>query len=407
MKVALVCDWLTNVGGAEKVLLRLHELYPKAPIYTSKYSPKGIDWFKKADVRTGWLQIFPAGFRRILGPLRQIYFSHLNLSGYDLIISVTGAEAKSVKSGKWLHEHGKKTANPEGVHISFCHVPTQYYWQMYDTYLENPGFGVLNGLVRFFFKILVKPLKKADYKAAQRPDYYITISDYAKKAIKKYYNREATVVHPPVEIEDFKQGNKIPKSQAIEKHKGNNKSEKSQEQSFSQLVENFDLSKTYITTSRQVNWKRLDLAVKACIDLKRHLLVVGEGPEHEKLVKLAKGSDVISFFPLQTKNNLALLLSKTKGYLFPSLEPFGIAPVEALAAGCPVIAFSEGGSRDYIVDGKNGILFEAQTVKSLSDAILRFEKCKFSSKEVSKSVDEYGLERFDKEIKEFVNEKIK
>ena len=113
MKVALVCDWLTNVGGAEKVLLELHHLYPKAPIYTSKYNKKGIDWFDKAEVRTGWLQVFPTCLRRVLGPLRQWYFSHLDLSEYDLIISVTGAEAKSVKSGKWLHGKGKKNVkNP-------------------------------------------------------------------------------------------------------------------------------------------------------------------------------------------------------------------------------------------------------------------------------------------------------
>ena len=122
MKVALVCDWLTNVGGAEKVLLEFHKLYPKAPIYTSKYDPRGIDWFKSADIRTGWLQVFPTCFRRVLGPFRQCYFSHLNLSEYDLIISVTGAEAKSVKSGKWLHEKGKKSANPNGLYDIYGNV---------------------------------------------------------------------------------------------------------------------------------------------------------------------------------------------------------------------------------------------------------------------------------------------
>ena len=115
MKVALVCDWLTNVGGAEKVLLEMHQLFPDAPIYTSKYDSKKIDWFADADIRTGWLQFFPTCLRRILGPFRQWYFSRLDLSKYDLIISVTGAEAKSVKSGKWLHEHGK---NPR-IHEEF------------------------------------------------------------------------------------------------------------------------------------------------------------------------------------------------------------------------------------------------------------------------------------------------
>ena len=203
-RVALVCDWLTNVGGAEKVLLEVHRLYPKAPIYTSKYSKKGIDWFDDADVRTGWLQIFPTCMRRLLAPLRQRWFAHLDLSEYDLIISVTGAEAKGVKSGRRLARQGKRSKNPKGIHVSYCHVPTQYYWQMYDQYVENPGFGVLNPVVRFFFKLMVGPLRRGDYKAAQAPDYYVTISEYAKELMAKYYDREAVVIHPPVEVDEFR-----------------------------------------------------------------------------------------------------------------------------------------------------------------------------------------------------------
>lgn len=408
MKVALVCDWLTNVGGAEKVLLELHHLYPKAPIYTSKYNKKGIDWFDKAEVRTGWLQVFPTCLRRVLGPLRQWYFSHLDLSEYDLIISVTGAEAKSVKSGKWLHEKGKKNVkNPKGIHISYCHVPTQYYWQMYDTYVENPGFGVLNPVVRFFFRLLVKPLKRADYKAAQRPDYYVTISDYAKTQIKKYYAREAIVIHPPVETGVFKQGNnKFAKSQVEVDDEGDNIFQKSQEGGSAQVVENFDITKTYITTSRQVNWKRLDIAIRGCIKAKRSLLVIGEGPLHNDLVKLAGDSDYVKFLPLMGKDELSFYLGQARGFIFPSLEPFGIAPVEALSAGCPVIAYGEGGALDYVVDGKNGVLFKKQTASSLADAISRFEKMKFNRKKVAESADKFAMERFDQEIKAFVNEKV-
>lgn len=374
MKVALVCDWLTNVGGAEKVLLRIHQLYPEAPIYTSKYDPKGIDWFKDADVRTGWLQHFPSKMRRVLGPLRQWYFSHLDLSDYDLIISVTGAEAKAVKSGKRLHEAGKKDVKcPNGLHISYCHVPTQYYWQMYDDYVKNPGFGVLNPFIRFFFKLMVRPLRKADLKAAQNPDYFVTISEYAKDAIKKYYGREAMVVHPGVEVGDFKREN------------------------GGKPVENF-----YVVTSRQVNWKRLDLAVQACLMAQRRLVVIGEGPEHKKLVKMAKDSGLVEFLPLMKKKELAVYLAKAKGYLFPSLEPFGIAPVEALAAGCPVIAYGVGGARDYVKDGKNGLLFEPQSAKALAEAILKFEKMKFNREKISKTVDDFSVERFDKELLDFV-----
>lgn len=375
MKVAIVCDWLTNVGGAEKVLLKIHQMYPEAPIYTSKYDPSGIDWFKDAEVRTGWLQAFPSWTRRLLGPLRQRYFSRLDLSEYDLIISVTGAEAKSVKSGKWLHEHGKKSKNPKGIHISYCHVPTQYYWQMYDDYIKNPGFGVLNPFVRLLFRLLVVPLRKADLKAAQRPDYYVTISEYAKKAIRRYYGREAVVIHPPVEVKAFSRDSDARTS---------------------------TLSEHYITTSRQVNWKRLDLAVKACMMTQRKLLVIGEGPEHKKLVKMAKGSGLVEFLPRMEKKELAKHLAEAKGFLFPSLEPFGIAPVEALAAGCPVIAFKEGGSRDYIEEGKNGIMFAEQKAASLAEAILKFEKYNFKRDRITKSVLKFGEERFDKEIRDFV-----
>ena len=375
MKVAIVCDWLTNVGGAEKVLLAVHRLYPKAPIYTSKYSKRGIDWFEKADVRTGWLNVFPVCMRRLLAPLRQRWFSHLDLSEYDLIISVTGAEAKGVKSGKWRAEHGLPSKNPKGIHVSYCHVPTQYYWQMYESYVKDPGFKFLNPVVRVCFKLLVGPLRRGDYKAAQRPDYFVTISEYAKALFNKYYDREAVVIHPPVEIDVFNDSN------------GQNKGD------------------YYIVTSRQVNWKRIDLAIKACLKMKRKLLVVGEGPEHDKLVKLAGGSELIEFVPLAGKEKLAELLAGAKGYLFPSLEPFGIAPVEALSAGCPVICYGEGGALDYVKDGVNGVLFERQTVKSLVKAMEKFEKKKFDAAKVVKSAEKFSLERFNKELKEYINEK--
>ena len=363
MRVAIVCDWLTNVGGAEKVLLEIHRLYREAPIYTSQYKPKGIDWFNDADVRTGWLQIFPASFRRFLGPLRARWFSRLDLSEYDLVISVTGAEAKCVSRLK-----------PGAKHISYCHAPTQYYWQLYDTYVKNPGFSVLNPVVRFFFKLLVGPLRKKDFEGAERVSEFITISEYTKELIKKYYKRDSVVIAPPVETEIF----------------GSRKD----------VTQDY-----YVVTSRQVNWKRLDLAVKACVKLKRELLVIGEGPEHNKLVKMAGNSDFVKFLPLMKREELAEKLAGAKGYIFPSLEPFGIAPVEALAAGCPVIAYGAGGALDYVSDSKNGVLFDKQTVSSLSEAILRFEKMRFDRKEVSKSAERFSVERFDKEIKDFIYEK--
>ena len=372
LKVAIVCDWLTNIGGAEKVLLEIHRLFPKAPIYTSKYDPKGIDWFKDADVRTGWLQMFPSVMRRLLGAARQRYFEKLDLSGYDLVISVTGAEAKAVRV-------------PNGVHISYCHVPTQYYWQMHDDYVKNPGFGMLNPVVRTCFKKMVKPLREKDLAAAKKVDYFVTISEYAKGLIEKYYKSDATVIHPPVEVEEFREA-KCKRRMTVEK---------------------FHVDEAYVVTSRQVTWKKLDLAVKACMMTKRYLLVIGEGPEHKKLVKLAGGSKYIKFLPLMKREELAKYLSQAKGYLFPSLEPFGIAPVEAIAAGCPVIAYGEGGALDYVIEGKNGILFYQQTAKDLAAAILQFEKMEFDREKLPETVEKFRTERFDKEITRFVDEKSK
>ena len=369
MKVALVCDWLTNVGGAEKVLLRLHQLYPEAPIYTSQYDPSGIDWFQDADVRTGSMQKYPAKFRRLLGPLRQRWFRRLDLSEYDLVISVTGAEAKAVKV-------------PNGVHICYCHVPTQYYWQMYKDYIKNPGFGVLNPLVRLVFRVAVRFLRRADYKAAKGPDFFVTISEYAKELISEYYGRESVIIHPPVEVGCF------------------------HNQDLGSRGASGRPASYYITTSRQVNWKRLDIAIKACEMAQRHLVVIGEGPEHKKLMKLAKGSGLVKFLPLMGREKLAEYLAGAKGYLFPSLEPFGIAPVEALASGCPVIAYGKGGALDYVEDGENGVLFSEQTAVSLAEAILRFEKLKFNRERVARSVKKFDTERFDREIKDYVKKKL-
>lgn len=366
-KVAIVCDWLTNVGGAERVLKTIHDLYPHAPIYTSKYDKKGIDWFKNADVRTGWLQIFPTSWRRLLSPLRQLYFSHLDLSEYDIVISVTGAEAKSVKTGK-------------AVHFCYCHVPTQYYWQLYSEYLKNPGFGFLNPIVKFFFKLFVGPLRRADYRAAQRPDYFITISSYAARQIQKYYKRESTIIFPPVAVENF--------SAPTEHCKNNNTSKK-----------------YFVNYSRQTNWKYLDIIVKACLETKQPLVLIGSGPEHDHLVKLANGSELITFLPEQPQSELRKYLTGAKAFIFPSLEPFGIAPVEALAFGCPIIAYAKGGSEDYLLEGKNGLSFDRQTSKSLAKAIRQFEKQKFSRKIIQNSAEQFSETHFIKKITAFIHEK--
>jgi glycosyltransferase, family 1 len=414
MKVALVCDWLTELGGAEKVLLAFHEIYEDAPIYTSQYRPRKAHWFKGMDVRTGWLQPFPAWSRRFIVPLRQHFFTHLDLSEYDLIISVTGADAKFIQ--------------PRGKHICFCHVPTQYYWGKYHEYLKNPGFGPLNHLIRPIFRKIAPRLRQRDFLASQNPDQFITISQFAKQEIEAFYKREAKVISPPVNIGVFTQAvdnynTKKGKSQMKKSHNKAIKSNKSQgkksEQKFCTKLENVEnlsvLAKIiakhpngfYLNFSRQVNWKRLDLIIKACKKLDLDLVLIGSGPENSRLKTLAKGFNKISFVKALPQSDLAVFASLAKAFIFPSEEPFGIAPVEALAAGCPVIAYKGGGALDFIQDGKNGLFFEAQTESSLAKALKKFDQGKVKLNtpvKISQSVKRFATQTFKKKFKQEVKD---
>ena len=409
MKVALACDWLVNVGGAERVLLEFHKMFPDAPIYTSKYDERGIDWFKDAEIKTGYLQHFPNCLRKLIGPLRSRYFRKLDLTGYDLVISVTGAEAKGVKTKETEQNKRNRTeistSSGKTVHICFCHVPTQYYWGLYDQYIKDPGFGILNPLARLGLKIFVKPMRKRDYAAAQKPDYYITISNYAKQEIKRFYKREATVIYPPVDTKTFM----YKKSSPVE----NIKAGKSQAEIHSHKTIKAEKSQTtkepyFITTSRFVNWKRLDLAIEACKKTGQKLILIGEGPEYKKLRRLAERNENIIFLPKMNQTSLKKYLENASAYLFPSQEPFGIAPVEALAAGCPVIAYEKGGALDYIKDGENGLFFKEQTVDSLAKAIEKFLSTKnnFNPAKIASTALPFDTEVFKTKIKEFIDEKI-
>ena len=359
-KVAIVTDWLTTYGGAEKVVLTVSEIFPEAPIFTSQYSEKEVDWFSNKQVKTGWLNIFPAKMRKILPVGRVLYFRNLGkkLKDFDVIISICCAESKGLNLSE------------KQLHISYLQgPPIQYYWGMYDDYVNNPGFGKLSFLVRFFFKILVNPLRKNDFKLAQKPDFLIANSSYSKDEILKYYKRDASIVFPPVEVDKFK----------LERNKKD----------------------YYITTSRQVNWKKLDLAVEAFSKNGKKLVLVGGGAEHQKLVELAGDAKNIEFIPrISDPLELSKIVAEAKGFVFPSLEPFGIAPIEALATGTPVLAFNQGGAQDYIKDGENGVFFDKQSSSAVLKAVEKFEKISFDAKKVSESAKKFSKEDFKKNFEE-------
>lgn len=380
MKVALVCDWLTEIGGAEQVLLRLHQMYPEAPIYTSQYRPKTAPWFQDCDVRTGWLNIFPRGLRRFMAPLRSIYFKHLKLSDYDLVISVCNAEAK------FIGVEG-------GVHVSYLQgPPTQYYWGLYDQYIANPGFGAFNPIARLGLKVLLKPMRRADLAGSKRPDLLIANSSYVQSEINKYYSRPSAIVNPPVKAKEMETAAKKVKSKDVKAIK-------------SKLFGGEDF---YIVAGRQVSWKRFDLAISACRKLKRNLLVVGDGPEHSNLVKLASEDRHIKFLPRYNgASEIARYFVAARGLIFPSLEPFGIVPVEAMACGLPVVAYGQGGSRDMVIEGKNGVFFGEQSVGSVTSGIRKFEKLKFDGEQVAKLAERFDETKFDKNFRKAVDEALK
>lgn len=338
-RIAIVHDWLTNMGGGENVVLALAEAFPGAPIYTSTYTPETMPAFSNLDVRTTYLQKLPGPLKKLhkfFPMLRVRAFQKLDLSEFDIIISSSTAESKQVRKTR-----------PDQVHICYCHTPIRYYWSHYEEYKKDPGFGSINWLVRLAMPLLVPMLKKADYAAAQKVDVFVANSEEVRDRIKKYYNKSATVVHPPVDIDRFE-----PSRQRGE---------------------------YYVALGRQVPYKRVDLAVAACTKLGLPLKVYGNGSEHARLVAMAGPN--IQFFTERFGNAsdeaVEKALNSARGFIFPAEEDFGIVQVEALAAGAPVIAYGRGGALDIVQDGESGVLFDKQSVGSLVDALERAETINF------------------------------
>jgi glycosyltransferase involved in cell wall biosynthesis len=335
-KIAIVHDWLTNMGGSENVVLALAEAFPGAPIYTSQYTPRKMPAFKNLDIRTTYLQKLPGPLKNMhkFFPMLRVHaFRKLDLSEFDIIISSSSAESKQVR----------KTRDNQ-VHICYCHTPIRYYWSHYDEYRNDPGFGKLNWLVRLTMPLLVPPLKKADYKAAQAIDVFIANSEGVKDRIAKYYNRTATVVHPPVDINRFTPARKR--------------------------------DDYYVALGRHVPYKRIDLAVAAATKLSVPLKVFGNGSEHAYLREIS-GPTVEFYtdrFSDASDEEVTKALEHARGFIFPADEDFGIVQVEALAAGTPVIAYKKGGALDIVQDSVSGVFFNTQTVEDVIEAIKKVEK---------------------------------
>lgn len=360
LKIAIVHDWLIG-GGAERVVAELHHMFPDAPIYTSYCTD---EWRRRLDnkVITGFLQRWPFNkLRKFVGVLRMWWFSRLDLSEYDLVISSTGnGEAFGAR------------ARPGAIHICYCHSPTHYYWRHYDTYMKRPGFGFLNPIVRLALKLLVGPLRHWDYRAAQRVDLFIANSAHIQSDIKKYYGRDSIVIHPPIDTKRFETA---PQPAA---------------------------RSGFVTMGRQAPAKYTDVIIQACNQLQLPLTVIGNGPDHDRLVRMA--GPTITFRTDVTDDQMPAELAKAQAFLFASFDDFGIAPIEAMAAGTPVIAFKAGGALDYVVEGKTGLFFSEQTPQSLVVVLKDFDASHFDHHAIQQHARHFSPHVFQDKLTAFIKE---
>lgn len=360
-KVAIVYDWLTNMGGAERVVLAMHQAFPDAPIYTSVFDPSGCPQFKDLDVRTTWLQKLPRFLRKrhqLFPIFRANAFRKLDLSEFDTVISISSAEAKSVR------------VRPGARHICYCLTPTRYYWSHYEEYKKEPGMGALNPLVRLALPAFVGRMRELDLAAIDGVTDFVAISSAVASRIKQYYDRDSSIIYPPVGMQRFR-GLTITGPR-----------------------------KGFVALGRQVPYKRIDLAVKVCTDLGLPLTVYGNGPEHEKLVAMA--GPTVQFVVGAPDGVIADALTKAQGFFFPQEEDFGIVQVEAMAAGCPVIAFAKGGALDVITEGKTGIFFAEQTPESVAAAVKKLQATRFAPKLLQSHAETFSEENFISQLHELV-----
>lgn len=363
LRVAIVHDWLVGLGGGERVVQSLLKLFPQAEIYTSVYDPSKLRIFEGRKIHTTFLQHWPLALKKhqLYSMLRPLAFESLDFSGYDLVISTCSAESKGVITPS------------ETLHIAYLFTPTRYYWSGYRDYIAEPGFGPLNPLARLILKKSIKGLRQWDFAAAQRPDEIVSISSEVSERTKKYYKRPSPVIYPPVDTDQF-----IGQSSGKDNY--------------------------YLVLGRLISYKRVDLAVRACTKLGLELVVAGKGPEEPALRKIA--GPTVKFIKSPSDQEVRDLYANCKAFIFPGLEDFGITPVEAMAAGKPVICYGKGGATETVIDGVTGIYHSQQTVASLVEAIQKFEKTSFDEKEIIKRAKLFSEDRFLNELGGYVVGKI-
>lgn len=365
MKVAIVQEWLVTVGGSDKVVKAILDVFPDADIYTLVAKKEvcdelGIPWEK---VHTSFIQKMPLGTKkhRAYLPLFPFAIEQFDLRGYDVIISSSHCVAKGILT------------KADQLHICYCHSPIRYCWDMYNEYLEESHLG--KGFKSWLVRLMLHPIRQFDAIAGNRVDYYISNSDYVGQRIRKTYRRKATTIHPNIDISNFELCN--------------------------------DKQEYYLASSRLVAYKKIDTIIEAFNKMPdKKLVVIGGGPNLEVYRKLAKENvTVMGYQPFEV---LKEKMQHAKAFVFAADEDFGMIPIEAQSCGTPVIAYGHGGSLETVNGGKTGLFFNEQTPEAIVEAVNKFEAMgaqPFAPADCRQWAEGFSEERFKREIKEFVEEK--
>lgn len=355
--MALVHDSLTQIGGAERVLQNLHDIYPDAPVFVLAFDKKlGRHFEGWTIISSPWQYVYNfAPHLKYSLPFAPMVMRAFDFSGFDLVISSSSAFAKNITV-------------PKGIsHICYCHTPTRFLWVETNSYIKEETPAWLRGPVRFF----ISRLKKWDYAGAQRVDHFITNSKNTAERIKRFYNRESEVIYPGVDTEFFHPT--VPKEDY------------------------------YLVAGRLQAYKKIDLVIRAFNGTNRKLHVIGQGRALEGLKRIAGKN--IEFFGRVADETLRDEYSGAKAFIYPQEEDFGLMPLEAMACGTPVIAYGKGGALETVLPQKTGLFFNEPTTESLNAAVDEFEKSEFLSEDLFDQAQKFSMDAFRRNIADFVDYK--
>lgn len=354
MRLALVHDWLNQIGGAEDVLEALVEMFPGAPIYTSMYWRDGMPPAYRAwDIHTTWMDHLPAIYRRHQPylPLYPLAFGRLDLSDHDLVLSNKSGFCHGVRTG-------------DAIHVCYCLAPTRYVWD-FDGYAVREALPLT---LKTALRPIVSLLRRWDYRAAQRVDHIVAISREVQARIQRYYDRDSTIIYPPVDTTRF---------------------------APSPVQDDY-----YLIVSRLIPYKRIDLAVRAFNQLGLPLVIAGAGRDRESLEALA--GPTVTFLGYVPDDELPDLFTRCRAYILPGVEDFCITPVQAQAAGRPVVAYGAGGVLDTVVEGETGVFFSEPSPEALAKAVRAFDPAAIDPQVCVRNAARFDVSVFERELNEFI-----